>query len=202
MAYYDIYQLKQDWKNVKGVFGEFKNKIDLKLSEIESFERNKDALLKESYDKGCDEQLEKDSGTIEQLTQDKENAYDEGYRVGTAIAWNIAARLEILTSGELQEVFPYDDDTIFICNRHPLEFVKNALDKWDNKCNDTVVVGDEVTTGFGKFVVTTVSDDSCCGISEYGASCSADKSLCKKTGRHFKELDDLFLAMGKPAEAD
>ena len=180
MANYDIYQLSQDWKNVKGVFGEFKNKIDLKLSEIESFERNK--------------------GTIEQLTKDKENAYREGYEAGAAMAWSVAASLELLELGQLKEVFPDLNDNAFVCNQYSFEYVNDALDKWYKKRNSKIVVGDEVTTRFSTFVVTNFSDDKLYGMDAFGTFCTADRSLCEKTGRHFKELDELFHAMGKPAE--
>ena len=64
-----------------------------------------------------------------------------------------------------------------------------------SKADDEIKVGDEVDHYGLKCVVIKVWQDCICTISQVGTTPSyTDKSVLKKTGRHFDQIEKLFLA--------
>lgn len=63
-----------------------------------------------------------------------------------------------------------------------------------------VHIGDEVTTGFAKFVVTQITSTDFIGLTASGGTAHATKDLCRKTGRSFLEASSIIKKMNGGAK--
>ena len=72
-----------------------------------------------------------------------------------------------------------------------IQMIKEYEEK--GKTDDEIKVGDEVDHDGLKCVVVKVWQDCICTISQVGTTPSyTDKSVLKKTGRHFDQIEKLF----------
>ena len=116
--------------------------------------------------------------------------------------WEFVKKIECLTIGETEDCFDIEYDGIpFVANMFSYQEAKAKYDAW-KKEKEEIRVGDEVEYEDCKFVVTSEIGNKYHGIHSsngnlvrFGEGDYCGKDKCKKTGRHFDEVEELLEKM-------
>lgn len=162
----------------------------------------------DGYNEGCDcgySKGYKDGQDIEQSNAiaTKEEIAKMEYERGLNDAWECARKLILnkacggLELDEIKKIFrnyKYPDEVIRTFSAS--ECMAKIKEYEGNQKADEIRVGDEVDHDGLKCVVVKVWQDCICTISQVGTTPSyTDKSVLKKTGRHFDAIEELINQM-------
>lgn len=164
------------------------------ISQTEGLCKQVDICIRNAYDRGY-KQGEKDG---------YEYGKQDGYNRGSYDAWECARKIvETLVephfeSGYMVNIFRCESAITAMTNNSASEAIAKIKEYEEtSKVDDEIKVGDEVGHDGLKCVVVKVWEDCICTISQVGTTPSyTDKSVLKKTGRHFDEIEKLIKKMG------
>ena len=113
------------------------------------------------------------------------------YQRGLNDAWECARKIWSMSAYERAEIFHDKNCMLEHTASEAIQMIKEYEEK--GKTDDEIKVGDEVDHDGLKCVVVKVWQDCICTISQVGTTPSyTDKSVLKKTGRHFDQIEKLF----------
>lgn len=149
----------------------------------------------DGYNEGCDcgySKGYKDGQDIEQSNAiaTKEEIAKMEYERGLNAAWECARKLWSMSPYKRAEIFHDKNCILEHTASKAIQMIKEYEEK---KKADEIRVGDEVDHDGLKCVVVKVWQDCICTISQVGTTPSyTDKSVLKKTGRHFNAIEGLL----------
>jgi len=170
------------------------NKMSKDYETIDGIKKNIMYNLDTIFDKGYDQGFKdgsKDKAAYCELNYN--HGVNKGYEAGLKDAWN-AARKIAEREDDMRNCF-HDISPAEIFGKYSaLECMTKIKEYEENqKANDEIRVGDEVDHDGLKSVVVKVWQDCVCTISQVGTTPSyTDKSVLKKTGKHFDEIEELL----------
>lgn len=142
-----------------------------------------------------------DENGLSKLTPLSKVSVDEGYewyKSGMDAAWEAARKLETMTVGTLERVFPDTSDIAFVCNQVTASEAIEALEKFELK-TDMIQLFDEVQWDYPEdkpvFIVTQIEKDKSImsGITLDGQPyMDVPIEECHRTGKHFDNLEKYF----------
>ena len=116
---------------------------------------------------------------------------NKGYEDGLNAAWECIRKIWSMSAYERAEIFHDKNCVLEHTASQAIQMIKEYEEK--GKTDDEIKVGDEVDHDGLKSVVVKVWQDCVCTISQVGTTLSyTDKSVLKKTGRHFDEIEELL----------
>ena len=182
------------------------------ISQTEGLCKEVATCVRNAYDRGY-KQGEKDGyeygyrdgQDIEQsnAATTKEEVAKMEYERGLNAAWECVRKLILSESYgglelyEIEKIFGDGNYPRIIRTFSASECMAKIKEYEENKKADEIRVGDEVDHDGLKCVVVKVWQDCICTISQVGTTPSyTDKSVLKKTGRHFDQIEKLMKEMG------
>ena len=142
-----------------------------------------------------------DENGLSKLTPLSKVSVDEGYewyKSGMDAAWEAARKLEAMTVGTLERIFPDTSDIAFVCNQVTASEAIEALEKFELKTG-VIRLFDEVRWDYPEdkpvFIVTRIdkSHGTISGIAFDGQP-YMDVLICECswTGRHYDAFGEYF----------
>lgn len=157
----------------------------------------------DGYIEGCDcgySKGYKDGQDIEQSNAiaTKEEIAKMEYERGLNAAWNAVRKIvQREANGEENIVDERLDGYDTFMTYTATECITRIKEYEEKKKADEIKVGDEIDHDGLKCVVVKVWQDCVCTISQVGTTPSyTDKSVLKKTGRHFDQIEELINQIG------
>ena len=208
----DIDKLKEEYKNVRAVFGAFKCRLDAAIQKAECIANAEEIAYQKGYESGKAEaeiQLLNENG--EWAKKLKQTAYQKGTRDGNAegalAAWDIATIIVTpeedggtIPTKDLRELFDVECDYEVFKRYTPSEALAK-LQEYDKQ----IRVGDEVIAeGDAKYIVTQIKNNDGCktysGINSDGETfCYFETDGVIKTGKHV-DLSKMFSSIREESE--
>lgn len=114
--------------------------------------------------------------------------------------WKLARTIESMSVGEIMNIFDVREENVpFLCNTRTYQEAKSKFEAW-LKQKDEIHVGDEIEYGFIRGIAFVVDEVMVKGFyindkERVGESFWWNKKDCKKTGRHFPEVEELLEKM-------
>lgn len=178
------------------------------ISQTEGLCKEVATCVRNAYDRGY-KQGEKDGyeygyrdgQNIEQsnAVTTKEEVAKMEYERGLNDAWKCARKFILSDSCgglkfyEIEKIFGTGNFPLIIKDFSASECMAKIKEYEENKKADEIRVGDEVDHDGLKSVVVIVWQNCICTISQVGTTPSyTDKSMLKKTGRHFDAIEELL----------
>lgn len=165
------------WKAISGIECQLTN---LKGELIDIDEETKQSV-DEAYQRGLEEGKKATWGLVA-------DASSAEYQRGLDDAWEAARKISLMTSDEIEKVFPgaakYNRYNLGYSGVEAIEKLK-AYEK--QKADDEIKVGDEVIYNEHRFIVfaTETKEHYASLFDVNGRHASVSQRECKKTGRHF-----------------
>ena len=173
--------------------------------EDEPFGRNDDPDFPHGMDllwrvKGFNSLVFDENGLSKLTPLSKMNAGEgyERYKAGMDAAWEAARKLETMSAGTIERIFPDQSDIVFICNQVTAEEAIKALENFESR-TQLILFFDEVQWDYPKdkpvFIVTKIdnSHGTVSGIAFDGQPyMDVPIEECHRTGKHFDNFEKNF----------